>query len=455
MMVIGLEIHVQLKTQEKIFCRCPTNYRMAEANENICPICTGQPGCKPMAVNSKALENAIKIALALQCELKRNIFIQRKHYFYPDLPSGYQRTSKPIGVNGKLGDIRIREIHIEEDPGRYELKKGIVDYNRSGIPLIEIVTEPNIKSPEEARAFLEELAVILGYLDAGRDDPGSSRIDANLSIDNGARVEVKNINSFKGVYTALMYEQVRQQNMLRRGAEVIRETRHFDEASGTTIGLRKKEAEEDYRYFPDPDIPPILITREMIDDIKRSIPELPRQKSNRFVSEYRIKPDDAWILVSEQEIACLFEKMANEFKGREQKIASWIRGPLKKQLNYRNLTFKESGLTQESLSNLFSEFSKGLITDRGMERCLIEMLDKKLSFSDAVIKLGLSKIQDYSKLEEIVDEELRNNPKPIEDYKKGNEKALNFVIGQIVKKSKGMVDSKEAKDIILKKLKNI
>jgi len=453
MVVIGLEIHAQLKTGQKIFCECPTNYREEEANENICPVCTGQPGSKPMALNQKALGSVIKIALALQCELKRDILIQRKHYFYPDLPSGYQRTSKPIGINGKLGNVRIREVHIEEDPGRYELRKGTVDYNRSGIPLIEIVTEPDIKSPEEARQFLEELNAILGYLDVGRDEPGSSRIDANLSIDGGTRVEVKNINSFKGVYTALMYEKVRQQNMLRRGAEVIMETRHFDEVSGTTVGLRKKETEEDYRYFPDPDIPPVLVTKEMIEGVKKEIPELPRQKSDRFVSDYRIKPDDAWILVSEIELANLFESMSKELKGKEQAIASWIRGPLKKQLNYRDLTFKSSGLIKNDSVLLFKEFSSGFITDDGMEKALIEMLDKKIGYSDVRLTLNLGKINDSLELEGIVDEIIAKNPKPVEDYKVGNEKSLNFLVGQVVKETEGRADSKAVKEIIIKKIK--
>jgi aspartyl-tRNA(Asn)/glutamyl-tRNA(Gln) amidotransferase subunit B len=452
MTVIGLEIHAQLKTQEKIFCGCPTNYRDVEANENVCPTCTGQPGSKPMALNQTALNSVIKIALALQCDLKRDILIQRKHYFYPDLPSGYQRTSKPIGINGKLGNVRIREVHIEEDPGRYELRKGTVDYNRSGIPLIEIVTEPDIKTPEEARMFLEELNAILEYLGAGRDEPGSSRIDANLSIAGGTRVEVKNINSFKGVYTALMYEQVRQQNMLRRGAEVVMETRHFDEASGTTVGLRKKETEEDYRYFPDPDIPPILITKEMIEKVEKEIPELPRQKSERFVSDYSIKPDDAWILVSEIELANLFEEMVKENKDREQALASWIRGPLKKQLNYRNLLFKDSGLKKKDVVELFNEFSSSKITDDGMEMALIAMLDKKTSYADVKLALNLVKIDDTAELEGIVKEMISKNPKAVEDYKKGGEKSLNFLVGQIMKLAKGRADSRVVKELIKKKI---
>jgi len=452
MVVIGLEIHAQLKTQEKIFCGCPTNYRDTEANENVCPTCTGQPGSKPMALNQKALDNVIKIALALQCELKRDILIQRKHYFYPDLPSGYQRTSKPIGINGKLGDVRIREVHIEEDPGRYELRKGTVDYNRSGVPLVEIVTEPDIKTPEEARMFLEELTAILEYLNARRDEPGSSRIDANLSIAGGTRVEVKNINSFKGVYTALMYEQVRQQNMIRRGAKVVMETRHFDEVSGTTVGLRKKETEEDYRYFPDPDIPPVLITKEMIEKVKKEIPELPRQKSERFVSDYGIKPDDAWILVSEIELANLFEDMVKEYKDKGQALASWIRGPLKKQLNYRNLLFKDSGLKKKDVVELFNEFSLSKITDDGMEMALIAMLDKKTSYADVKLALNLVKIDDTAELEGIVKEVISKNPKAVEDYRKGGGKSLNFLVGQVVKLTKGRADSRVVKELIKKKI---
>ncbi len=456
--MVGLEIHVQLKTNSKLFCSCPTNYRDVEPNTNICPICTGQPGAKPLGLNKHALEQLIKIGIALKCEFNNTSVIQRKHYFYPDLPTGYQRTSKPIGINGKLGNVRIREIHIEEDPGRYELRLGTVDYNRANVPLIEIVTEPDMKSPADARVFLEELEAILNYLDAGRDEPGSMRVDANISIDGGTRVEVKNINSFKGVYDALMYEVIRQQNVIRRGGKVQMETRHFDESTGSTISMRKKETEEDYRYLPDPDVPPIQISGDMIQELKEKMPELPRAKAERFETHYKIKPDDAWILVMEMEIAKLFEEMIYNIESQgefieAQKVASWIRGPLKKQLNYRKMTFAESQLNTSWLTELFVMFNKGELSDRGMEQVLIALFEKKKGPKEIANELQLIKTNDLSEIERYVDETLESQQKAIEDYLSGNEKTLNFIVGQVIKATRGRVDSKVVKELILKKIK--
>jgi aspartyl-tRNA(Asn)/glutamyl-tRNA(Gln) amidotransferase subunit B len=448
--MIGLEIHVQLKTKSKLFCDCPTTYRTAEPNTNVCPTCTAQPGSKPYSLNKKALENLLKIAAALNCRIADESMVQRKHYFYPDLPSGYQRTSKPIGIDGKLGDVRIREAHIEEDPGRYELREGTVDYNRAGVPLVEIVTEPDMKSPEEARKFLDELAAILNYLDAGRDEPGSTRVDANVSIEGGTRVEVKNINSFKGVYTSLMYEIVRQQNILRRGQKVEMETRHFDEATGTTSPMRKKETEADYRYIPDPDVPPLRISAKLIQQTKKEMPELPRAKAKRFSDDYRIRGEDAWILVSEIGIANLFEKMSKEFD--PQQVALWIRGPLKKQLNYRDLCLKDAGIKEEWLSSTLSMFLRGEVTDKGMEQILIAMIDKKKDPRVLKKELGLEKMEDLKEIGNIVDSVIAANQKAIADYKAGEEKALNFIVGQVVRMTKGKVDSKLAKELILKKI---
>ncbi|MCS7109506.1 MAG: Asp-tRNA(Asn)/Glu-tRNA(Gln) amidotransferase subunit GatB [Candidatus Micrarchaeota archaeon] len=456
---IGLEIHVQLKTKSKLFCSCPTNYRDKEENTNICPICTGQPGAKPLGLNSFALDQLLKIGIALNCKFVDSAVIQRKHYFYPDLPNGFQRTSKPIGLDGKLGKIRIKEIHIEEDPGRYELREGSVDYNRAGVPLIEIVTEPDMKSPADAREFLDELDAILNYLDAGRDEPGSLRVDANISINNGTRVEIKNINSFKGVYDALNYEIIRQQNILRHGGKIVRETRHFDEGTGATVSLRKKETEDDYRYMPDPDVPPILIKEDRLLQLKKQMPELPRAKAERFERNYKIKSDDAWILSMDMHLARLFEEMVFKVESKgfiidAQKIASWIRGPLKKQLNYRNLSFSDSGLNSEWLSDLFIMFMKGDLTDRGAEQVLIKMIEKKENPSKIASELNLLKLNDTSQLEAIVEKIISSNEKAVKDYLGGNEKTLNFLIGQVIKESKGRADSKLVKEIILRKIKN-
>ena len=463
---IGLEIHVQLKTSSKLFCSCPTDYRDKPANVNICPICTGQPGAKPMGLNSKALEQLLKIGLALGCGFNHDVVVMRKHYFYPDLPTGFQRTSRSIGYEGKLGKIRIREIHIEEDPGRYELRQGTVDYNRAGVPLVEIVTEPDMESPEDARLFLDELDAILNYLDAGRDEPGSLRVDANISINQqtdhglieGTRVEIKNINSFKGVFDALNYEIVRQNNVLRRGGKIERETRHFDESTGSTVSLRKKETEEDYRYMPDPDVPPILISEDRILKIKEKLPELPRQKAERLEKQYKIKQDGAWILSMDMNLAKLFEELVFKVESKgviidAQKIASWIRGPLKKQLNYRKITYAESCLNSEWISDLLVMFFKDELTDRGAEQVLIAMIDKKENPREAAEKMNLLKSKDQGEVERFVDEVLSSQKKAVDDYLAGNEKSLNFLIGQVIKATKGRADSKVVKELILKKIK--
>ncbi|MEM3372585.1 MAG: Asp-tRNA(Asn)/Glu-tRNA(Gln) amidotransferase subunit GatB, partial [Candidatus Anstonellales archaeon] len=283
--IIGLEIHLQLNTQSKLFCTCSTNYQK-DPNTNICEICTSQPGSKPMAINKKAIEYVIKLAKALNAQVitDRKIYIQRKHYFYPDLPSNYQRTSLPIAVNGMLDNIRIREIHLEEDPGRYDIRTGLVEYNRCGNPLIEIVTEPDFKSAEQTKRFLEKLAILLDYLEITRREEGSMRVDANISLKGSNRVEIKNINSFRGVITALNYEITRQNTLLKQNLKVERETRHFDEGQGITIGSRKKETVDDYRYIPDPDLVPIVISKEMLEKIQ--LPELPEQKIERLQKEY-------------------------------------------------------------------------------------------------------------------------------------------------------------------------
>jgi aspartyl-tRNA(Asn)/glutamyl-tRNA(Gln) amidotransferase subunit B len=449
--VIGLEIHCQLKTKSKIFCSCPTNYRDVEPNENLCPTCTAQPGSKPFGLNKTALDNLLKIALALNCKVKDSSVMQRKHYLYPDLPSGYQRTSKPIGIEGNLGRIRIREVHIEEDPGRYELREGTVDYNRAGIPLIEIVTEPDMRSPDDAREFLDELAAILGYLGVARDEPGSMRADANVSIDGGTRVEVKNINSFSGVVAALAYEIIRQQNVIRRGGKVIMETRHFEEESNSTTTLRKKETEEDYRYMPDPDVPPITVNQSHVAELGKKMPELPRAKAARLSKDFGIRPEDAWILVAEVEIADLFEKMAK--KAAPQKVALWIRGALKKQLNYRELTMKQSGLREEWLSELFEMFETAELSDKAMEQTLIALFSMKKSPRKIATELDLLMTKDPKEIDRVIDAVVAENPKSIEDYKAGNEKALNFVVGNAIKLLKGKADSKLVRELILKKIK--
>ncbi len=448
MAVIGLEIHLQLLTRSKLFCNCPADYQV-EPNTNICEICTSQPGSKPMSPNKRALEQLLKVALALNAEVitEKDIDILRKHYFYPDLPSNYQRTSKPIALNGKLGKVRIRELHIEEDPGRYDIRTGNVEYNRCGVPLVEVVTEPDIKSPEEARMFLEEFANLLDYLEVTKREEGSMRIDANVSLEGGNRVEIKNINSFKGVYTALQYEITRQKLLNEKGLQVAQETRHFDEAQGITIGSRKKESVDDYRYIPDPDLMPIVIRKKDVEAIMSSLPELPSTKKERFVKQYCLEEKEAFVLCQDKAIAEAYEKLVAY--GIDSKLcARWLNRDLRKQLNYRSITFQASGITVEQLGELLKKLQRNEIHEGIAEEMLINLLDRG-SFDEK------KKVSDEETILEIVEGVLKENSKAVDDYLAGNPKAFNFLFGSVMKKTQKLADPDIVKRILLKKIQEM
>ncbi len=436
---IGFEIHEQLATKTKLFCNCSTDYRNAEPNTNICEVCTGMPGAKPLPVNKEALEAAVEIALMLNCEIVEDeIYFQRKHYDYPDLPSGYQRTSMPIGKNGNLMGIDIWEVHLEEDPGKYDPTTGRVDYNRSGVPLIEIVTAPQLHSPEDARRFLRELTKVLQYTGRVREEGGTMRVDTNISLEGGARVEIKNINSVKGAYKALKFEITRQKNLMRQGRKIKRETRAFVEEQMITKAMRVKEEAEDYRYIPDPDLPPMRITREMIERIKESLPEPPHIKEKRFVEEYGIKPDDAQVIASELELAEAFEEVARVIPA--QQAASWIRDEVKRVLEYNSLSFKQSGITAQHLIELLSMVNSGEITVKTAKKVMELLPERRISPRKIVEELGLRRIEDESIVEKACREAIAENPKAVQDYKAGKKEALHFVVGKVMAKTKGRAD---------------
>jgi len=447
---MGLEIHVQLNTESKLFCDCGTDYQNAgKPNDNICPTCTAQPGSKPFDINSRAVEQSLKVALALGCEkIKEEVVMQRKHYFYPDLPSNYQRTSTPIATGGSLANVSITEVHLEEDPGRYDLKTGLVDYNRAGVPLLEIVTDPVIESPEHARKFLDELSAVLGYLDAARpESSGSMRADANVSIKGHNRVEVKNINSFRGVFSALTYEISRQRNMIKNGLEVARETRHFDEDREITMGLRKKESVDDYRYFPDPDVQPVEISNGTVQKISKALPELPRRKMERFRKEYGISDDEAFALCLEQEMANGFERVA---KTVDAKLAArFMRGVLKKQLNYRGWTyaqFEEKG-KEDGLADILKPLQKDEITPKTAEQLLITIMDSKAFF----ISPGFKKSNEGEILQ-AVELAIKENVQAVRDYKSGTAKALHFLAGKVMALTKGKADPALVQELLKRKM---
>ena len=450
-MKCGLEIHVQLETDSKLFCTCHTNYQDAHANSNICHVCLNQPGAKPYPPNKEALDGAVKIALMLACKISPDLtYFQRKHYDYPDLSSGYQRTSIPIGYEGDLNGIRIREVHIEEDPGQYKPDLGIVDFNRSGIPLIEIVTEPDMKSPEEARTFLKELIRVLEYSGSARGE-GTMRADVNISLEGGKRAEIKNINSIKGAYKALKFEMVRQKNLLKRGIEIKQETRAFLESQMITVPMRLKEEAEDYRYIPDPDLPPMLAEEDRVEAIREAMPEPSHIKTDRFVEEYGIEKTHAKVLTSELELADAFEEVA---KTIDPKFAAlWMRDELKRVIYYNKMSFKESEITPAQIIDLLSMLQDKKITTKAGQR-IVEKLPKNHDMPHKIAEdLGLIGVVEEDVVMNAVKQAINENPGAISDYHEGKKNAMNFLIGQVMRLTRGKADPGEIFKLIEGELK--
>ena len=449
--IIGFEIHEQLDTRTKLYCESPTNYRDVPPNTNICEVCTGMPGSKPYPVNQDAIDVAVEVALMLNCEsVKEPVYIQRKHYDYPDLPSGYQRTSLPIGKDGNLHGVGIWEVHLEEDPGKYDPQTGTVDYNRSGVPLIEIVTAPDIENPEDARRFLRELTKVLQSTGKVRTEGGTMRTDTNISLEGGARVEIKNINSVRGAYKALKFEITRQKNLMKRGVAVKRETRAFLESQMITRAMRTKEEADDYRYIPDPDIPPLLITDEKIESIRAIMQEPPHLKEKRFVEQYDITEHDANVLASELEFANAFEEVCKEI---DPKLAvMWIRRELKRVLTYNSISYAGSGITAKELVELLQMLEKDEITVKSGQRVIEELVVNPRPPREIVKDLGLDKITKNHIVENAVEEALKENPQAVQDYLSGKSEALNFVVGQVMRKTKGRADPKTVLEMLKMKI---
>ena len=445
-MKCGLEIHVQLETESKLFCSCPTNYQEAPANSNICPVCLSQPGAKPYPINEKAINNALMIALMLNCRIDANlIYFLRKHYTYPDLAAGYQKTSIPIGYEGELNGVRITEIHIEEDPGQFKPDHGTVDCNRSGIPLVEIVTEPDMHSPEEARAFLKELIRVLEYSKGARGE-GTMRADVNVSLEGGNRVEVKNVNSIKGAYKALKFEIIRQKNNIKRGVETKRETRAFLESQMITVSMRSKEEAGDYRLIHDPDIPPIAVSNKQIEGIKEIMPEAPHNKIKRFVKEYGIDDETAKVLTSELELANAYEEVVKsidcEFAGM------WMRDELKRVLSYNKLDFIESEIKAKDLVELFSMLENKEITTKAGQRIIEHLPKNKKSPSAIAEELGLTGIVKEDEIVNAAKQAIAENPEAVEDFNQGKKASMNFLVGQVMRITKGKADPGETVQIL-------
>lgn len=461
---IGLEVHVQLnKLKTKVFCGCSTDYHNDPPNSHVCPICLGLPGALPK-INKKAVEAAIKVGLALNCKIEEYTQFYRKNYYYPDLPKGFQITQYdfPISsegyivIEGEDGEHRvgITRAHMEEDPGRlvhegtiYKSKYTLIDYNRSGMALLEIVSDPDMRSPKEARRYLDKLRNVLEYLNIFDGNlEGALRVDANISIMGGQRAEIKNISSHKGAERALLYEIVRQKNVLRRGGIVILETRHFDEAREITLSMRSKEEAHDYRYFPEPDLVPLKIL-DWAPAIKEKLPELPDARRMHFVEQYGITDDHAKALTSELNLAIFYEDVAK--KADSRMAAVWICDVLKGELNYRDLTV--DAFKKEHMLLILELLTSKKITEDGAVDIIRTLLDKGGSPDDIVMEKRLLKVEGDI-VSTAVLEAINENPQAVTDFKAGKEKALNSLIGSVMKKTKGRADARTAREVLLEKL---
>jgi aspartyl-tRNA(Asn)/glutamyl-tRNA(Gln) amidotransferase subunit B len=472
--IVGLEVHCQLDTKSKLFCGCSTDYRSDGPNTHVCPVCLGLPGAMPV-LNKRSIEYAMKVAKALNCTVLHESEFSRKNYFYPDLDKAYQITQydKPLAEGGYLeiesdegGERRIQltRIHVEEDPGRLvhmgnaeRGKYSLVDYNRAGIPLIEIVSEPDMRSPKEARKFLNKLRATLEYLNVfDSDKEGSLRVDANISIKGNERVEVKNITSYKGVEKALTYEVTRQKNQIRRGQRIERETRHFIESTGITQSSRSKEQEHDYRYFPEPDLRPLHV-QSWVEGI--ILPELPDARRERFVLQYGCSLNHARTLTGELKLANFFEGVvAADPKGLSTLAATWIADTLIGELNFRSMNLDK--VDAAGFTGLIGILKQGTITDKSGIEVLRVMLDQRMKNEPAetpttiVSRLNLAKTTgDTGAITAAITEAITENPKAIEDYYAGKGGALNFLVGQVMKKTRGKADPVELNRMLVEALK--
>ena len=457
--VIGLEVHVQIKTKTKIFCSCSTEFG-TRPNENTCPICLGMPGVLPV-LNKRFLESSMRACLATHCTIEPMNRFARKNYFYPDLPKGYQisQFELPLGTNGYINinvdgtkkRIGLTRIHMEEDAGKLihgenlgSPGKSYVDFNRTGVPLCEVVSEPDLRSSEEARAYLIELKSILEYTGVSdcNMEEGSLRCDANVSIrpvgqkEFGTRTELKNLNSFKFIQKAIEYEVDRQTRLLDQGDTVKQETRLYDSARGETFPMRSKEEAHDYRYFPDPDLVPIMIGEAWVDELRKTIPELPEQKRERFIKSYGIPEYDTGVLTSSEPLADYFEQCTALFP-HPKTISNWMMGDLLRELKKDGRNIVDCPVSPSALVDLLKLIESGTVSGNIAKGVFEEMYQTQKSAASIVEEKGLKQITDTSAIEKIVAEVIQANPGQVEEFKRGKEKVLGFLVGQVMKASKG------------------
>lgn len=483
--VIGMEVHAELKTESKMFCACKNGRGLEkEPNVHVCPVCTGQPGTLPVP-NREAIEAVQRVGLALNCELRLHSKFDRKNYFYPDLPKGYQisQYDEPFCEHGSLAaldkPVQITRIHLEEDTGKLthpnQADYTLVDYNRSSVPLMELVTEPDIETGKEARAFCQRLRQVLRYLDVSDADmeKGQMRCEVNISLHkegedklSGTKVEIKNLNSFRSVERAVEYEIIRQTELLEEGEKVVQETRGWDDARGETVSQRKKESAHDYRYFPEPDIPPMSFTEEYVNGLRRSLPELPAAKEERFREEYGVTVEEAAVIADEKPFADYFESVMSELADKKTshemeaalpkafKLATnYLLTELKKHLTKAGETIVDIKITPENFAEFVGIVADGTINSSAAQTVLEEMYKGGDSDPSRIIeRLDLSQVSDSSELEVVVDGVIAANEKSVIDYKAGKQNALQFLMGQVMVATKGKANPQMVVEILKKKL---
>lgn len=466
--VIGLEVHAQLLTDSKMFCGCSTAYQDAVPNSHVCPVCLGLPGALPVA-NRAAIECVMATALALHCDIPEHTRFDRKNYFYPDLMKGYQisQYDAPIGrqgwvdieVNGERKHIGITRVHLEEDVAKsfHMGPYSLIDVNRSGVPLMETVSEPDMRSPEEAREYLVRLRSLLRYLgvSTGNMEEGSFRCDANISVrkrgsmDFGAKVEVKNMNSFRGVYRALQYEQQRQVQVLEEGGTLRQETRGWIDEEGVTVAQRGKEYADDYRYFPEPDLPPLVLSRDWVNDVKARMPELPESRIDRYVTACSLARQDAVTLVDTRSLADFFDTtlaFTGPDKGRT--VCNWLLGDVSRLIHASGVEVCDCAITPQGLSELLDLIDRGTLSGPASKAVLDEMFRTGESPSAIVQEQNLGQISSSDEVLDIVRQVIRDNPRAAEDFRRGKSQALTFLTGQVMRLSRGRANPAVTRELL-------
>jgi len=478
--VIGLEVHAELLTKSKMFCGCEVvDSITAKPNRYICPVCTGQPGSLPV-LNQKAVELAVRVGLALGCEIHIESIFARKNYFYPDLPKGYQisQYDQPLATDGKIQietevsprrhgdagikDVRIRRVHLEEDTGKLSHADGssFIDYNRSGVPLLEIVTEPDMHSAEEARAYATKLHAILRYLgvNSGDMEKGVIRFEANVSVrEEGSdqfntRTEIKNLNSFRALTLGTEYEIKRQSEIYSRGGTVVQETLGFNEATGKTYSQRGKEEAHDYRYFPEPDLPPLILDADWIESIRATLPELPEAKTHRLIAQYELKPQEARFLTSEKALADYFEAAVMQSKSPAKTVSSWIAGEFMRYLNDLSIDVTKIPIPPEDFAKLIDMVTEKTISGNAGKVVLGEMFKNGGKPEEIVKARNLAQVSDTGFIQETITKILNDNPKEVEQYLAGKESILQWLMGQVARSTKGKADPTVARELLVRTL---